>query len=212
MSALAELIGHLGPRLVHVTAASAVPVIATHGLLSPHDAAIEAGHDPKILLLRHDRVRLPLSDGHEVVLNHQRPIIHAGDAPERVLDGHSRHSWAAQLDRRVFFWPTRAHSAFADSVNADHPTAHVTLDTAKVLEVLGERLDLCAINSGNFRQGGAHARRGDWIYIPAMAGLAAFRKARVNRGLVTSHDTVKEVSVRGSIPIDVLRACGWEEP
>ncbi|MEM8654639.1 MAG: hypothetical protein AAGF36_07815 [Pseudomonadota bacterium] len=110
-----------------------------------------------------------------------------------------------QLDARVFFWPERRGQAFAKSIQRDLDISVLWLDTAKFAEALGQYIDLSPINSGNFTQGGAHARRGDWLYVPLTAGLDTFRQNRLKRGLKNTPDTVAELSLRRPIAPDLLR-------
>ena len=79
------------------------------------------------------------------------------------------------------------------------------IDTRKLLTDHMDRLDVCPINSGNFRQGGANTLRGDWIYTPIRQGLDTFRSNRQRRGLKHTADSVKEVSLRGGLTAAALR-------
>lgn len=198
-----ELTKHLGPTLVHVTAAANVPTIKSHGLMPAATLADLAGVPTERITLRAVRRKVAPPFG-MCILNHQKPIADAGESPGRVLDGYTPHSWAAQLDQRVFFAPAKAVAEFRKSLAKDLPMAEVEVSTEGLLEALGDDVDLSPINSGNFRQGGAHAERGDWIYVPASAGMSTFRRNRVARGLVKTADSVKEISLRATIPADVL--------
>ena len=200
-----DLTRHMGETLVHVTAASNVPLIMAHGLMPAATLAKLAGVTPERMAMRHVRRKIAPPFG-MCVLNHQKPILDAGDAPDRMLDGYTGLAWAAQLDNRVFFAPLKAVEDFKKSLARDLPMAELKVSTRGLLEAMGDLTDLAPINSGNFRQGGAHARRGDWIYVPVSAGLPAFRQNRIKRGLKETPDTVKEISIRGTIPADVLRA------
>ncbi|MEL6639877.1 MAG: hypothetical protein AAFP98_00960 [Pseudomonadota bacterium] len=191
--------------MVHVTAASNVPLIMEHGLMPAATLAELAGVTPDRLAMRHVRRKIAPPFG-MCVLNHQKPILDAGDAPERTLDGYTGLEWAAQLDQRVFFAPAKQLDDFKASVAKDLPIAEITVSTEGLLEACGDEIELAPINTGNFRQGGAHAARGDWIYVPATAGLPAFRKNRAARGLVKTPDSVKEISMRGTVPPNVLNA------
>lgn len=197
------LINHMGDTLVHVTAASNVPLIKAHGLMPAATLAQLAGVDPELVTLRRVRRKIAPPFG-MCVLNHQKPIVQAGDSPDRVLDGYTPAQWAAQLDTRVFFTPLRHADSFKASLEKDLETAVLLIDTGALLAAFPETLDLSPINTGNFRQGGAHARRGDWIYVRAENGLAAFRDNRRKRGLVQSPDSVREVSLKGTIAPDVF--------
>ncbi|WP_306132878.1 DUF7002 family protein [Roseivivax marinus] len=147
------------------------------------------------------------ASGHTARLNHQKPILHGLAAANRVVEGHDAASWAEVLNARVFFWPERhLRGPFLASVQRDLETAVIWLDTEALLDRASDRLDLSPINSGNFTQGGAHARRGNWLFVPARAGLEAFRRNRQARGLVRAPDAVKEISLRGALAANDLAA------
>ena len=82
--------------------------------------------------------------------------------------------------------------------------ATLWIDTEGLLTHYADQLDLSPINSGNFSQGGAHAQRGDWLFVPVSRGLSAFRENRIARGLATSRDRITELSLRASIPAELL--------
>ena len=199
----AALIKHMGDTLVHVTAASNVALIRAHGLMPAATLAQLAGVTPEIIALRPVRRKIAPPFG-MCVLNHQKPILQAGDSPARMIDGYDPAGWAAQLDTRVFFTPLRNAERFKASLAKDLDTAEIHIDTAALLDAFPDRVDLSPINSGNFRQGGAHAKRGDWIYVSAAEGLQNFRQNRITRGLVQSPDSVREVSLKASIPAEAL--------
>lgn len=206
MTDLDRLIAHVGDRLVHVTAASNVASIQRHGLLPAAEIARRAGTAPARLALREARERVRF--GAEIaVLNHQLPILHGRKAAERMLDGHTPESWAAALDERVFFSTDKRNADFARSIAADLEIATLHVATRPLFERLGHRLDLSPLNSGNFKQGGANAARGDWIYVPWTDGFDAFRRNRRDRGLVSSMDPVREISLVGAISADDFAAC-----
>ena len=193
----APFIKHLGPRVAHVTAASNLPSIRDNGLLSAQMIAKRAG--VQHIALRAERVRVT-SRTLDAMLNHQKPILHGIKAASRVIDGHTPESWAQQLDTRIFFWPERKGAAFAKSIARDVPIAVLWLKTDGLLDMFADSLFLSPINSGSFVQGGAHARRGDWIYVPVRAGLNALRINRITRGVKTTPDSVKEISLIEPIP------------
>lgn len=189
----------VGERLAHVTASENLPSIRTHGLLPAETLAHHAGLNPSALALRNERMRIG-----RATLNHQKPILHGIKAAHRVLDGHTPHSWAQQLDQRIFLWPERKGQAFAKSIARDLDITILWLDTAKLADALADHIDLSPINSGNFTQGGAHAQRGDWIYVPLTSGLATFRHNRSKRGLKRTPDSVTEISLRCPIAPSLL--------
>ncbi|WP_019955192.1 DUF7002 family protein [Yoonia vestfoldensis] len=200
MTARSDFIRACGVRLLHCTARSNLTGIRLNGLLSPDLLAQKARRDAASLALRRDRVVLHLPDSTTAKLNHQLPILHGLAAANRVVDGHDAASWARQLDRRIFLWPERKGRAFVESIRRDADIALIWFDTGALFDALAPVLWLAPINSGNFTQGGAHARRGDWIYCLASDGLAAFRENRRKRGLIAGTDTVSEVSVTIPIP------------
>ncbi|MCB1357739.1 MAG: hypothetical protein KDK53_15020 [Maritimibacter sp.] len=195
----------MGDRIAHCTARENLPGIRALGLLPPARLARAAGIPETDILLRHARMRLDTPAG-PARLNHQKPLLHGAAAARRVLDGHTPESWAAQLDARVFFWTKTRGRRFAASVSRDVPTVTLWRDTRAVFDAYRAGIDLCPINSGNFLQGGAQARRGDWIYVSADRGLAHFRDNRRQRGSVSRPDRVVEISLRGAIPADRLAA------
>ena len=108
------------------------------------------------------------------------------------------------LDQRVFFWPAKRGQMFSKSIGRDVETVTLWLDANAFANLYFDTIDLAPINSGNFKQGGAKARRGDWLYVPLSAGLPAFRKNRIQRGLVTGRDAVREISLRKGINAEAL--------
>lgn len=190
----------VGGRLAHVTATSNQPSINRDGLMSARVLAERAQVDPSTLPLRRDRRRLGAA-----TLNHQLPIMHGLRSAERVLDGHSPASWAAQLDTRVFLWPKGKFAKFAASIARSIDATVLWLDPAPLVEAMYDQIDLSPLNSGSFEQGASKAVRGDWLYVPLSAGLEAFRTNRLSRGLKTTRDSVREVSLRAPIPPALLK-------
>ncbi|QFS82469.1 hypothetical protein FIU97_06585 [Roseivivax sp. THAF40] len=201
-----DLIAHIGPQLAHVTAARNLPSIRQHGLRPAAELARATGYAPQGIVLRNERLHLQGAN-FDATLNHQKPILHGRTAADRIIDGHDAASWAAALDARVFFWPHRRGAKFRASLARDLPMAILWLSTEALLERCADRLTLSPINSGNFLQGGAHARRGDWLFVPVRAGLPAFRENRRSRGLVRNPDSVTEISLPGSLSVSDLDAC-----
>jgi len=205
-----DFVRAVGPRVAHVTAVENLPMIRTYGLMSAHAAAQAIGLDPEDLALRRTRVRLS-GNGRSARLNHQRPILHGLAAADRLVEGHSARSWAETLDQRVFLWPEAKGHAFRESIKRDLATAMIWLDSRRLADALFDAIDLSPLNSGNFTQGGAHARRGDWVFVPLSAGLMAFRENRRRRGLVKARDSVREISLRRGIPPNLLADLEWME-
>ncbi|MEL7152882.1 MAG: hypothetical protein AAFN51_03600 [Pseudomonadota bacterium] len=201
MSLAADFSRAVGGRIAHVTAHSNLHGIEQNGLRPAADLARQAGVAPDSIALRTARLRVG-----SAVLTHQRPIAQHLNAAGEMLEGHDAQSWAAQLDQRVFFWPQHRGPAFARSVKRDLPTTTIWLDAHSFAREFGDFIDLCAINSGNFSQGGARVPRGDWIYRPLSEGLDSFHNFRTSQGLMKSKDRVGEISLRCALPTASLKA------
>ncbi len=193
----------VGGALIHITAASNLPLIREYGLRPAARLAQLAGIDPHSIILRKDRECLSISD-RTATLNHQLPIRHGLNAARKMLDGYTPEEWAKQLDERIFFWPKSQGLDFAKSVKADLPIHAFELDAKLFADLFWVDIDLCPINSGNFTQGGAHAPRGDWIYTPLSDGLEVFRSKRIERDLKKGRDSIKEISLKRLIDPQTL--------
>lgn len=193
----------VGSRVAHVTAAENLPGILARGLWAAADLARENGISEEALVLRDHR--MVIGDGaRRARLNHQKPILHGRKAANRIVDGHDAASWAAALDRRIFLWPEQRGKDFRDSIGRDLPLFVLLLDAGALAEAMFDQIDLAPINTGNFIQGGAHARRGDWIYVPLSRGVGAFRENRRQRLGIKAPDRIAEISLRRGIPADLL--------
>lgn len=200
---VAEFRRAAGSRVAHVTAAENLAGITARGLIPAAGLAQMCGVGEAALPLRDHR--MVIGDGPlRARLNHQKPILHGRQAADRIVDGHDAASWAAALDRRVFFWPERRGKDFRKSVGRDLPLVVLWLDTGALAEAMFDAIDLAPINTGNFTQGGAHARRGDWIYVPLSQGIDAFCDNRRRRLGRKRRDSIAEISLRQAIPADVL--------
>jgi hypothetical protein len=203
VSIIADFRRIAGNRVAHVTAAENLPGILARGLWPAADLARKSGLSEEALPLRDHR--MVIGDGAERArLNHQKPILHGLTAANRTVDGHDAASWAAALDRRVYLWPEKRGKDFRDSIGRDLPLVVLWLDAGALAEALFDQIDLAPINTGNFTQGGAHARRGDWIYVPLSQGLEAFRENRRERLGLKTPDRVAEISLRQGIAPDLL--------
>jgi hypothetical protein len=100
----------------------------------------------------------------EAWLNDQFPLYERGLA--RCLDGMTVEEWIRELNRRVFFWPTRecleTHLAAVRKRGYDHSVLEI--DTAELLRLYGERVELSPINSGNATRNAT--RRGRGTFLP----------------------------------------------
>jgi len=199
-----EVLRAAGLRVAHVTAHSNLDGIRAHGLRSAGMLAADAGHATDDITLRPDRKVLTLPDGATARLNHQLPILHGRRAAETIIDGFDARGWARQLDERIFLWPGARGAAFGRSIAKNADSVTLWFDTARLLAAMADCLWLAPFNTGNFRQGGARARRGDWIYCPVSDGLPAFRSNRQLRGLVKRPDRIVEISLTAPIWPEML--------
>ncbi len=186
----------VGPQIIHRTLAENRPGIDALGLLRPTRLAELAGLDPASIALRQDRVRLAVS-GHDVRLNHQRPLLAGRRAEATFLDGHTLQSWAEKLDERVFFWPEARGADFGNSLDAVGDVFQITFNSRAFFRHFGALIDLAPINSGNATR--SPARRGDWLYVPATEA----HRFRNNRRAITgkgSADQACEISLRADVP------------
>lgn len=191
----------LGERLAHVTARANVPSILATGLKSVTDLARDAGRSPDGFRMRIDRPCVGPAK-----LNHQRPLARYRETAERLLEGHTPESWAAQLDSRVFFWTAREASLFAASLERELPAAILWFDTRSLMDALAPYIDVCPLNSGSFRQGGGGKPRGEWIYVPVTSDVETYRKNRQHRIDLKTPDTkIREISCRRDVPAQLVQ-------
>lgn len=189
----------VGGTLSHFTPAPNLRGITALGLMPPATAAERAGKDPSSLVLRKDPLLLTSQD-HTIRLNHQMPLRAGANAT--FLEGHTLSSWAAQLDRRLFFWPARGGAAFCGSL--PDGTHRLDFDARRMFDAFADHLWLSPINSGNATR--RPALRGDWLYVSARSPAHALRHNRKTRGLIKGTDTVVEVSLTCSIPPDAFES------
>lgn len=186
-----------GARLYHVTAAANAPRIEGRGLLCASALAVAAGIDPAQIALRSTRQDL----GGNATLNHQKPLRMGRGKDAAFLEGHSLHSWALQLDRRIYFAPRKKLRALRASFEIETTTYEI--DTGRLFDAYQDHLWLSPINSGNADR--KPVMRGDWIYVPATAPAENFRTNRIARGLKTTRDTVQEISLTCAVPPPILQ-------
>lgn len=195
-----EFVRLVGPRLVHITPTRNLVGIEAIGLLPAAMLAERAGVHAEDIILRQDRRLLDLPSG-AAQLNHQRPLRMGLNKAVEFLEGHTPESWAAQLDKRIFFWPSEKGASFAKSLSSD--AIALAIDARSFFEAFIDHIYLSPINSGNADR--RPARRGDWIYVPTRNGVETFRENRRRRGLVKNRDSVAEISLTSHIPIATLR-------
>jgi len=116
----AAFVALVGDVLTHVTLAANEPSIRELGLLPPEDLARRCGTRPQDIALRDTPMILRWGDV-TAQLNNQSPLLADKTQETRFLDGHRLESWAAHLDRRVFFWPPEKDDAFTSSLGKIGP-------------------------------------------------------------------------------------------
>ncbi len=103
--------------------------------------------------------------------------------------------WLRLLNERVFFWPDEAGLArlLGARLNRRRDREVLVFDTLSLARRHGERIELCAINSGATMR--RAARRGLSTFVPLHShGYEAWRRLRGRR------DRLCEVTVRGGVP------------
>ncbi|MEM6654038.1 MAG: hypothetical protein AAF582_15675 [Pseudomonadota bacterium] len=189
----------VGGVLSHVTLTRNLPGIRENGLMSA--ASLLARHGSTIEIQTPRNHAASLHEGaQEVMLNHQKPLLAGRHRVADFLEGHSLRSWAAQLDRRIFFWPRTHRREFTSSLTDRGAIAVLQCDARRLFDLAADRLDLAPINTGSAMRRAAY--RGDWIYVPATQSLEQFENNRRIRGLSRRPDRVVEVSLRRDLSAD----------
>ena len=180
---LAELIADC-PTLYHMTERGNWPAIRTHGLLStsalldlygvksPQREAIEAQRRPECVAIDHP-------EHGRVMIRDQKPMDDAGLA--RCLDdGLSPADWYRLLNRKVFFWLSRARLLRLLNARPYRGLGHdvLELDTASLIEAYRPAILLSPINSGATRP--FPVRRGRNTFLPI--GDYPYARWRATRG------------------------------
>lgn len=196
-----EFISLTGGILRHVTLRRNLPGIMQAGLLRPSTLASLAGRPVDDILLRPDELTLLIANK-PATLNYQRPLLAGRKQSDAFLDRHTLHSWAAQLDRRVFFWPGKANVAFEESLTDRGDVAVLSFSSGLMFDLFKEAMELAPINTGSATR--RASRRGDWIYVPVTDDFEAFRLNRVRRKMTNTPDTIREVSIRADIAPFIL--------
>jgi len=180
------------PVLYHRTPAVNAPGIALHGLLSvaallklyrvgaKRSASIERDRAKVGIVVPPPRTHpewppILIGDQHQI----HPPQMAA------ALVGTTPEEWRAELNARVFFWPTRQRLAVHQKAYAAMPSVLYEIDAAKLLARHGDRVRVARINTGYFR------RR------PAMRGRDTYRQLEDFK-----HDAktrIAEVSVLGGV-------------
>jgi len=186
------------PVLYHRTPVVNAAGIARHGLLSVsallklYDVSAKMAvaielHRAKVGIVVPPPTEYP--DWPPILIGDQHQI----NPPQMAaaLDGVTPEDWRAELNARVFFWPTLERLAVHQKTYAARPSILFEIDTAKLLAHHGDRLRVARINTGFFRR--KPAKRGRDTY----QRLEDFKHDAKNR--------IAEVSVLDGVPD--LAAC-----
>ncbi len=195
---LAELIQDC-PTLYHMAERGSWPSIRRHGLLSTsallnlcgvHGAerdAIEGQRRPAGVRLEH-----PALGG--AVVRDQQPMDDAG-LRKCLTDGLSPQDWYRLLNRKVFFWLTRARLDRLLDAKLNRNVEHdvLELDTATLVAAHWQAISLSPINSGATRP--FPAPRGLATFLPIAEYPYAYWRSRRPRG-----ERVVELAVDRGVP------------
>jgi hypothetical protein len=195
-----EELSKLHPRLYHVTAAGAARTILDRGLLSTKEILerweIPASSRSHLMTRRRsEAVQLDHPVHGRIVLNDNAPLNERKLA--NVLDdGLTPARWLEMLNSRVFFFATEKplRQLIGARLNRHLAKDVLTLDTDRLARAYGEVMEIVPINSGNTNY--AAARRGYATFASLLeADYRSWQRCRGNK----SPDSIKEVSIRGSI-------------
>lgn len=202
---------NLPDRIYHLAEASNWPLIQRDGLLCARQLVVAAGLTgvSRDRLLREQRlVSTELPNG--VRIRDQRPMPPAALA--RCLSGIGPAEWYAMINDRVFFWLDPDRLNRQRSACRARPQVVLTVDSAALLAVHQQHVELTPINTGNARR--KPARRGAATFVPfaewSRSGWASEAAALHTPARRRSHQPV-ELTVLGAVPdimhfvIDVTR-------
>lgn len=199
---LAELIQDC-PTLYHVAERGSWPSIRQHGLLSTSALLDLYGvHGPGRDLIEGQRrpqgVRLEHPALGRIVVRDQKPMDDAG-LRKCLLDGLSPEDWYRLLNRKVFFWLTRARLHRLLNARPYRSSEHdvLELDTAALVAAYREAITLSPINSGATRP--FPAPRGLATFLPIAAYPYGYWRSRRPRG-----ERVVELAIDRCVP-DIAR-------
>lgn len=195
------------PCLYHVTTPGAWESIRVHGLLSTETLLRRAGLaeaevQKRIRRHRKEREVLETAAIGRVVLN-DNSSLQMGKLARCLDDGFTAEDWLAMLNRRVFFWVTKAKAeTFANAaINRGNPRELRALDTARVVAASAGRVQIAPFNTGNTLFNAV--RRGLATFTPlGTMPYAQWRQLR--RDHKSSPDEVVEVVFLDGVP-DVAR-------
>jgi hypothetical protein len=190
-----EFVRLVGEEVLHKSPGVNLPCIRRHGLLSAHALASLAGVNTDQLLMRRDRTVLQIGR-YRAILNDQKPL-RAGRNKSFLADC-TIEDWSAQLDQRVFFWPSGSGGDFDRRLGTETvDIATLRLSARGLYQTYSDQLFVAPINTGNATR--RPTPRGADIYANvAHTSLASYRKRRGKT------DIAREISLVGEIPADRL--------
>lgn len=187
------------PRLYHMAEAGSWPSIVRHGLLSTsalldlfgvrgaERAALELAHRPRSVVITHP-------EHGSAVVRDQKPMSDKG-LRNALGGGLTPRDWYETLNARVFFWLTEERLQRllnAEAYRTQRQTV-LTLDTARLLNRHGGRVQLSHLNTGNTKPF-PHPRGPDTFRSLAQYPFDEWKKKRHRR------DHVVELTVEYSVP------------
>ena len=204
------------PRLYHLTDPANLDSLRRHGLLST-SALLDkwqvpaADRPPLEAARREDAVTLSHPLHGTAKLRDNKPITPAGLA--KCLVGIDAAAWFRLLNGRVFLWPTRrrVETLLSARYLRGSQQAILTLDTAKLVERHGGRIELAPYNTGATLH--TPPKRGLFTFVPVAD--YPFDEWRGKRSASTA---VTEVTVLGGVPdvwefvVDVERRDAGADP
>jgi hypothetical protein len=187
------------PRIWHMAEDGSWPSIKKHGLLSTaelldlHGVVGEQRSDV-VSKRRRDCVTLRRAGLPKAVIRDQKPMSDA--ALRKCLDdGMTPQDWYELLNRKIFFWPSRARLRRLLGARAyrGKPQTVLTVRTETLVAAHRERILLCPINSGSTIR--IPQRRGrDTFKTIADYPFEAWARKRA------STDAVAELAIEGGVP------------
>jgi hypothetical protein len=198
----ADYLARRWPRLYHMAEAGSWPSIERHGLLStsalldlfeitgPEREAIESARRPESIEITH-----PLHG--TAWIRDNKPINVT--VLRRTLVGMSEEEWYRALNARVFFWLTEDRLDRLRGAPPYREREHdiLTLDTARLLEVQADGVELTHLNTGAVHAGANYPR-----------GAGTFRRIAEypweERVRVARQEPIVELTVPHALP-DVSR-------
>jgi len=189
------------PRVFHAASELAWPSIQTHGLLSTARLLDLFGIDPEVqreLLTRQraESIQLAAPGLPPAVIRDQKPMKFLR---EKIEPGCSLEDFLVAINSRVFFWPNRERLERLRNARQYRNQTQVIMhvDTRRLVERHGGRIQLCRFNSGAITQRNHPLRSAkSWVSIQRYP-YAEYRRTYGRDGALA------EVTVLDAVP-DVL--------